>query len=116
MSNSPTVQKATACKSCPWTTSNLEYYFPPEKLEESVVDSLDRELLHSCHSNSKNFCTGYLSFVQQNVEDGLLSLMLGRMALRLGLIDRASIPKLPVFKSVEEMLESHHNRTEIYGS
>jgi hypothetical protein len=46
------------------------------------------------------------------MEDGLMSLMLGRMALGLKIIDLTSIPQLPVFNSVNEMLESHQNRME----
>jgi Family of unknown function (DUF6283) len=110
MSNSLTVQKSTACQSCPWTRSNPEYYFPPEKLKKSIVDSLDRELLHTCHFNHQNFCTGYLSFVEQNIEGGLMSLTLGRIALEWKIIERALIPILPVFNSVQKMLDSHQKR------
>ncbi len=106
-------QKSTVCKSCPWTKANPEYYFPPQKLAESIVDSLEKELLHSCHSTHEHFCTGYLSYVEQNLADGLMSLTLGRLALYLGKIDRASIPQLEVFKSVEEMLQAHQTRMEL---
>jgi Family of unknown function (DUF6283) len=105
-------QRNKACKSCPWTRTNPEYYFDPKVLKKSIVDSAERELLHSCHSDHQNFCTGYLSYVEQNLQNGLLDLWLGRLAIKWKIVDRSAIPKLDVFGSTEEMLQSHQTKLE----
>jgi hypothetical protein len=110
MAGSPINQKSKACKSCPWTKSNPEYYFDPEVLERTIVGAHQDEKIHSCHSNHVDFCTGYLSFAEQNLEDGLETFFIGKLALQLGIICRSSIPNLSVFNSVEEMIKSHRAR------
>jgi Family of unknown function (DUF6283) len=109
-------QKSTACNSCPWTKSNPEYYFAPVALKKSIVDSHKKELLHSCHSNHENFCTGYLSYAEQNLPNGLLDLRLGRLAIEWKIVDRSLIPQLEVFASSEKMIRSHEHRHKMFSA
>lgn len=104
-------QRAGHCNSCPFLPASLEIHgnhFDPAAPERTVVDYLQNERLHPCHSDPR-LCNGYLSFVEQNIDGGIASFSLGRMAIRLGILDPAKIPKLKVFATVEEMLESHEH-------
>lgn len=105
-------QRTSHCQNCPfWKQSNPDYGFSPEALQGTVVDHLEKGLIHPCHSNKKYMCTGYLSFAEQTFDDGILSLNSGRVAARLGLLDPEKIPKIEVYSCIAEMLEEHGMRT-----
>ena len=106
-----TQQKKTACASCPFIQSgDLSYCFDPNVLKTTVVEYLNEGCLHPCHSQQQKMCTGYLSFVKQYVEGGIYSFPMARLASALKLLKPTLIPDLNIFKSVEEMLDSHRER------
>jgi hypothetical protein len=106
------IQKTRACKSCPWVkNAELSYCFYPEVLRRTVLADLAAERVQGCHSNDRNFCTGYLSFVKYRVDGGLKGLYVARMAIVLKLLNPDIVPKLNTFESVELMLKSHSQRS-----
>jgi Family of unknown function (DUF6283) len=114
--DSPSKQKKSTCKSCPWVNRNTEKHcFPPDALAQTIVQAIPGERIHSCHSNGTFFCTGYLAYCEKHLEDGIRSLATGRIGLYIGILDLHKIPQLPVFDSIEEMLESHRDRMDRFG-
>lgn len=106
-------QSPTPCQTCPWLqTSERNSYFDPETLERTTVEYLKLESLHPCHSRSKTFCPGFLSFVHHRC-GGVQNLKMGRLAIAWNLLDPDLIPKLETFESIDIMLESHRDRMEI---
>ena len=106
-----TQQKKTTCASCPFIQSgDLSYCFDPNVLKTTVVEYLNKGCLHPCHSQQQKMCTGYLSFVKQYVPGGIYSFPMARLAIAFKLLEPTRIPDLDTFKSVEEMLDSHHKR------
>jgi hypothetical protein len=104
-------QRRGHCNSCPWMPASLDEhgnYFEPATLERTIVTYLNEERLHPCHSGSY-FCTGYLSYVEQHIDGGVVSLAMGRLAMGLKLLTRSKIPTLMVFESIDEMLKAHND-------
>ncbi len=79
-------------------------------LRASVVEHLRNGGLHPCHANQKRWCAGYLRFAQNTLPHGVYSLGLARIMERIGALDVADIPELPVFASVKAMLAEHGRR------
>ncbi len=101
-------QKKSACQSCPWLIDRRNTYFKPDLLRRTVVADHLAERLHHCHSHKETFCTGHLAYLQATPE-GIEGSMLGRMAIRLNILDPAAIPPLEVFNSLDEMLQDHED-------
>lgn len=104
---SPTTQRRTACKSCPWLNNDSGYCFDADVLTRTVIADLAAERVHMCHSSHRHFCNGYLSFVKYRLDGGLMGLQLARTAIVLKLLNPDIVPKLNTFESVEMMLRSH---------
>lgn len=105
-----TNQQLNPCNYCPWLPSSLVkgYYFNPDKLQSTIIEDLNNECVQSCHSERKYFCVGYLSFVEQNIEGGIRSLWLGRIAIDAKILSPTLIASnIEVFKSIDEMLTKH---------
>jgi len=108
-----TKQKRSACSSCPFRSDVTNTCFPPEKLEETVLDYLDNGRIHPCHSNTDYMCSGYLRFADKYFESngGMFALQMVRISDRLGLFDETKVPtNINVFSDVSEMLDSHQER------
>jgi Family of unknown function (DUF6283) len=104
-------QKPHACSTCPWLkTSDRDSCFPPEALERSTVDYLKNGHIHYCHSAPEKFCNGFLSYAVHQLEGGLESMKMARLAIAMKLLDPKLIPKLETFESIEEMLSDHQAR------
>lgn len=110
------IQRERHCKNCPFIKPDdgeCHGAFFPETLTRTVIRNLEGEKIHKCHSNSKYFCAGFLSFLMHKWPPGPGS----SITFRLGVISRIINPDMikhfpKLFDSVEEMLESHRERTE----
>lgn len=107
-------QKRTPCPSCPFMAEGGDRTscFKPEALEQTVVHYLRNGGIHPCHKNQEYMCAGYLSFAEQALPQGAVELQMVRISERLGMFDWGLVDDgLPVFESVEEMLENHAARS-----
>ena len=106
-------QKSKPCASCPWMAEggDRSLCFDPDTLEKTVVEKMRNGGIHPCHANNEDMCAGYLSFAEHTLPAGAATLQMVRIGNRLGLIDYDLIDDtLPVYESVDEMLEDHERR------
>ncbi len=111
---SATKQKKSPCSSCPFMAEggDRKACFKPEALERTVIDYLEKGGIHPCHGDQEFMCAGYLSFAEQTLRAGAESLHMVRISERLGMFDWDLVDdELPVYQDIEEMLDSHCQRS-----
>lgn len=99
------MQRGELCRSCPFRLKRKDYWFEPEVLERTIGRNIENGYIHDCHSDSSFFCTGYLVFVENTI--GLEALNMGRMGLRLKVLNKTKIPKIKTFQSWKALINSH---------
>lgn len=83
-------------------------YFHPTRFKITIFEDRQREQLHPGHTSDEYFCVGFLSFLLQNIEGGIKSLMLGRLAIEFQFLNPDMISgDIKVFYFIAEMFESH---------
>lgn len=102
-------QKKHPCKTCPWINDPSSDCFHPQDLQRTVIADHLNDRMQTCHSDHSHICAGFLAF---NAKEDLLANASIRIAIMARVINPSDIDEsLPVFDTVEEMLESHTVRS-----